>query len=147
MNATSDNPVVIHIGRACKGNPGPGGWGVVISRNERMLELCGGTFWTTNSEMELTAAIKGLEALKKPLPVRLMTDSQYVVDGMTKYLSDWKARGWRKSDKKPVVNAEMWQRLDELATVHQVEWVWERGHSGNERADRLANQGISEANQ
>ncbi|MBS1129424.1 MAG: rnhA [Proteobacteria bacterium] len=147
MSATADNPVVIHIGRACKGNPGPGGWGVVIYRNERRLELCGGTFWTTNSEMELTAAIKALEALKKPLPVRLITDSQYVVDGMTKYLSDWKARGWKKSGKKPVVNAEMWQRLDELAAAHQVEWVWVSGHSGNEQANRLANQGISKANQ
>ncbi|TXT31348.1 MAG: ribonuclease HI [Rhodocyclaceae bacterium] len=149
MSATTDNPVVIYTDGACKGNPGPGGWGVVISRNGRSKELCGGTFWTTNNQMELTAAIEGLEALKKPLPVRLITDSQYVVDGMTKYLNDWKARGWRKSDKKPVLNAELWQRLDELAAVHQVEWVWVRGHTGeagNERADQLANEGISKAN-
>lgn len=149
MSATTDNPVIIYTDGACKGNPGPGGWGVVISRNGRSKELCGGEFWTTNNQMELTAAIKALEALKKPLPVRLMTDSQYVVNGMTKYLSDWKVRGWRKSDKKPVVNTEMWQRLDELAVVHQVEWVWVRGHAGeagNERADQLANEGISKAN-
>ena len=150
MNAATDNPVLIYTDGACKGNPGPGGWGVVLSRNGRSKELCGGEFYTTNNQMELTAAIKGLEALKMPLPVRLMTDSQYVVDGMTKYLSDWKARGWRKADKKPVANAELWQRLDELAAGHQVEWVWVRGHSGeagNERADQLANHGINKANQ
>jgi ribonuclease HI len=150
MNMITDEPVTIYTDGACKGNPGPGGWGAVISRNGSSKELCGGVFWTTNNQMELTAAIKGLEALKRPLPVRLMTDSRYVVDGMTKYLSDWKARGWRKSDKTPVLNAEMWQRLDELAAVHQVVWVWVRGHSGeagNERADQLASQGISKADQ
>jgi ribonuclease HI len=116
-----------------------------MSRNGTSKELCGGAFYTTNNVMELTAAIKGLEALKRPLPVRLMTDSQYVADGMNKYLSDWKAHGWCKSRGKPVANAELWQRLDELAAVHQVEWVWVRGHAGeagNERADQLANLGI-----
>lgn len=141
-------PVLIYTDGACKGNPGPGGWGVVLSRNGRTRELSGGEFYTTNNQMELTAAIKALEALKKPLPVRLMTDSAYIVDGMTKYRGGWKARGWRKADGKPVVNAEMWQRLDELAAVHQV--AWSRGHSGdagNERADELANLGIRQGSQ
>lgn len=150
VGATIDNPVLIYTDGNCKGNPGPGGWGVVISRNGRSKELCGGTFWTTNNQMELTAAIKALEALKKPLPVRLITDSRYVVDGMSKYLNGWKAQGWRRSDKNPVINSELWQRLDELASEHQVEWVWVPGHSGhagNERADQLANLGIQKANQ
>lgn len=150
MNMSTNEPVVIYTDGACKGNPGPGGWGVVIARNARSLELCGGEFYTTNNVMELTAAIKGLEALKKPLPVRLMSDSKYLVEGMSMYLQGWKAQGWCKSRGKPVANAELWQRLDELATVHEVEWVWVRGHAGeagNERADQLANQGISKANQ
>jgi len=147
MEATTDNPVIIYTDGACKGNPGPGGWGVVISRNGRTKELHGGTPWTTNNQMELTAVIKALEALKLPLPVRLHTDSKYIVEGVTKYLDNWKARGWRKSDGKPVLNGELWKRLDTLASVHQVEWVWVRGHSGdagNERADQLANQGVWE---
>lgn len=145
---TNQEAVVIYTDGACKGNPGPGGWGVVLSCKGRTKELFGGEFYTTNNQMELTAAIKALEALKKPLPVRLVTDSAYIVDGMTKYLENWKAKGWRKADGKPVINAELWQRLDELASVHQVEWVWVRGHTGdagNERADQLANRGARQA--
>lgn len=147
MTSSIDNPVIIHTDGACKNNPGPGGWGVLISRNGPTKELFGGEFDTTNNRMELTAAIKGLEALKQPLPVRLITDSAYVVDGMTKYLEGWKATGWRKSRGKPVLNVELWKRLDELAAPHQIEWVWVRGHSGdagNERADHLANLGVKQ---
>jgi ribonuclease HI len=144
-SSTPDNPVIIYTDGACKGNPGPGGWGVVMSRNGKSLELYGGEFYTTNNAMELTAAIKALEALKRPLPVRLVTDSAYVVDGMVKYREGWKAQGWCKSRGQPVANAELWRRLDALASVHAVEWVWVRGHSGeagNERADHLANLGV-----
>lgn len=147
---SEETPVVIYTDGACKGNPGPGGWGAVISRGERTKELSGGEFYTTNNAMELTAAIKALEALKKPLPVRLMTDSQYVVNGVTKYLPDWKARGWRKSDRSPVANQELWQRLDALNSIHQVAWVWVRGHNGdpgNVRADQLANLGVRKGSQ
>lgn len=141
------NPATIYTDGACKGNPGPGGWGAVISRNGRNLELCGGSFFTTNNEMELTAAIKALEALKKPLPVRLHSDSKYLIDGMSKWLDNWKAKGWRKADGKPLLNLELWQRLDELASIHTVEWVWVKGHStnpGNKLADILANRGINQ---
>ena len=147
MPATSDSPVIIYTDGACKGNPGQGGWGVVMSRNGRTKELYGGEFYTTNNVMELTAAIKGLEALKQPLPVRLITDSKYLVEGMVKYREGWKAQGWCKSRGKPVANAEPWKRLDELASVHEVEWVWVRGHTGeagNERADQLANLGAKQ---
>lgn len=123
---------------------------MVMSRDGRSKELWGGEFHTTNNQMELTAAIKALEALKHPLPVRLVTDSKYVVENATKYLKGWKARGWRKSDGKPVLNTELWQRLDELVAIHQVEWVWVRGHSGNPgnvRADQLANLGVRQGSQ
>lgn len=118
---------------------------MVISRDGRTLELFGGEFFTTKPEMELTAVIKALEALKKPLPVRLITDSTYIVEGMTKWREGWKAKGWCKSGGKPVANAELWKRLDELAAPHCIEWVWVRGHTGdagNERADQLAALGI-----
>lgn len=145
------NPVLIHTDGACKGNPGPGGWGVVLSRNGKTKELHGGEPMTTNNRMELTAAIKALEALKtKPLPVRLVTDSAYVTKGMSEWLPGWKSRGWRKGDGKPVENGDLWQRLDELAGEHLVEWVWVKGHAGdpgNERADQLANMGVASIRQ
>lgn len=145
MNTTTDNPIIIYTDGACKDNPGPGGWGAVLSRNGKTLELYGGEFYTTNNVMELTAAIKALEALTKPRKVRLLTDSNYIVEGMTIYLEGWKAQGWCKSRGKPVANAELWKHLDELASVHEVEWLWVRGHTGeagNERADQLANLGV-----
>lgn len=136
----STNPVIIFTGAACKGNPGPGGWGVVLSRNGRTKELCGGTFFSTNAEMAMTAAVKALERLTKPLPVRLHTDSAFIVDGMTRYVEDWKSQGWHKADGKPVANAELWQRLDELAAVHQVEWV----RAGHGQAKKLALRGLKQ---
>lgn len=126
---------------ACKGNPGPGGWGVFMRYNGHEKELSGGEPMTTNNRMELTAAIEGLRALKRPCKVILSTDSNYVKDGITKWVHGWRRNGWRTADRKPVKNAELWQALIEAAQPHQVEWRWVRGHSGhpeNERADRLA---------
>lgn len=139
--------VEIYTDGACRGNPGPGGWGVLLRAGSRERELWGGEPETTNNRMELTAAIRALEALKRRCAVALYTDSQYVRQGITSWLADWKARGWRTADKKPVANRDLWQRLDELAAEHDVEWHWVRGHAGhpeNERADRLANRGIDE---
>lgn len=151
MSAAEEGPVIIYTDGACKFNPGPGGWGVVLSRGELYKELHGcGTLHSTNNEMELTAAVKALEYLKKPLPVRLHSDSRYVIDGMTTWLENWKANGWRTSNRKPVANQELWQRLDELASIHTVEWVWVKGHAGdagNVRADQLANKGIQQLSQ
>jgi ribonuclease HI len=126
---------------ACRGNPGPGGWGAILRYGAVEKELSGGDAQTTNNRMELMAAIAGLEALKRPCRVRLYTDSQYVRDGITQWLPGWKARQWRTADKKPVKNVDLWQRLDAAAAPHQVEWLWVRGHAGhpeNERADALA---------
>ncbi len=126
---------------ACKGNPGPGGWGAVLRMGEREKELSGGERDTTNNRMELTAAIEALNALKKPCRVRLSTDSRYVMDGLTKWIHGWRKNGWRTADKKPVKNAELWQALVEAAAPHRVEWQWVKGHAGhpeNERADKLA---------
>ncbi len=126
---------------ACKGNPGPGGWGVLIRSGTREKELSGGEKLTTNNRMELTAAIEGLNALKRPCRVTLSTDSRYVMDGLTKWIHGWRKNGWRTADKKPVKNAELWQALLDAAAPHRVEWVWVKGHAGhpdNERADRLA---------
>jgi ribonuclease HI len=130
---------------ACRGNPGPGGWGVVLRAGGRVKELFGGEPATTNNRMELRAAIEALGALKKPCRVDLYTDSQYVRSGITEWLPAWRARGWRTADKKPVKNQDLWEALDALAQKHEVRWHWVRGHSGhpeNERADELANQGI-----
>ncbi|HZT89522.1 MAG TPA: ribonuclease HI [Stellaceae bacterium] len=133
--------VEIFTDGACSGNPGPGGWGAILRYRGVEKELSGGEAQTTNNRMELTAAIRGLEALTRPCRVRVTTDSQYVRDGITRWLPAWKARGWRTADKKPVKNQELWQRLEAAAAAHAVEWQWVRGHAGhpeNERADVLA---------
>jgi len=126
---------------ACKGNPGPGGWGAVIRSGEREKELAGGETPTTNNRMELMAAIRALEALKKPCRVTLSTDSKYVMDGLTKWIHGWRKNGWKTADRKPVKNADLWQELVTAAAPHSIDWKWVKGHAGhpdNERADRLA---------
>lgn len=132
---------------ACRGNPGPGGWAAVLIAGEREKILKGAAEHTTNNRMELTAAIRGLEALRRRCHVRLHTDSEYVKRGVTEWLPDWKRRGWKTSARKPVKNADLWQELDALAQRHEIEWRWVRGHAGiagNERVDRLANEAIDE---
>jgi len=139
--------VEVHADGACRGNPGPGGWGVVMRAGSREKELWGGERLTTNNRMELTAAIRALEALRRRCHVQLYTDSQYLRNGITEWLPAWKRRGWRTADRKPVKNQDLWEQLDRLAAEHEVEWHWVRGHSGhagNERADALANRGIDE---
>lgn len=141
----SEGFVEIYSDGACRGNPGPGGWGVLLRYNGREKELWGGEAATTNNRMELMAAIRALEALKRRSRVRLYTDSLYVMKGISAWIGDWKRRGWRTADKKPVKNEDLWRRLDELAAKHDIEWRWVRGHAGhpeNERADQLANRGI-----
>ncbi|MFM8859213.1 MAG: ribonuclease HI [Methylocystis sp.] len=131
---------------ACSGNPGPGGWGAILRFRTHEKELSGGEKQTTNNRMELTAAIMALETLTRPCEIDLYTDSQYVRGGITSWITSWKARGWRTADRKPVKNIELWQRLDAAKTLHQVEWHWVKGHSGdemNERADTLARKGLS----
>ena len=137
--------VEIFTDGACRGNPGPGGWAALLRTARKERELSGGEALTTNNRMELTAAIRALEALKKPCRVALHTDSQYVRDGITKWIHGWQRNGWRTADKKPVKNAELWQELLDAAAPHRVEWHWVKGHSGhpeNERADALANAAI-----
>jgi ribonuclease HI len=142
---TADRPqVLIYTDGACKGNPGPGGWGAWLRSGAHTKELCGGQNPTTNQRMELTAAIKALQALKKPSDVVLYTDSTYVLKGITEWITGWKRNGWKNSAKQPVANAELWQELDAARALHHVDWRWVKGHSGdegNERADALANQG------
>ena len=141
----NEGVVEIYSDGACRGNPGPGGWGVLLRYDGREKELWGGEAATTNNRMELMAAIRALEALKRPSRVALYTDSLYVMKGISSWIRDWKRRGWRTADKKPVKNEDLWRRLDELAAKHDVEWHWVRGHAGhpeNERADELANRGI-----
>jgi ribonuclease HI len=126
---------------ACKGNPGPGGWGVVLRSGGHEKDMSGGEPLTTNNRMELMAAIRGLAALKKPSRVTLSTDSRYVMDGLTKWIKGWQRNGWKTDDRKPVKNADLWQELLDAAAPHRIEWVWVKGHAGhpdNERADRLA---------
>ena len=139
--------MVIHTDGACSGNPGPGGWGVILQWGGHMRELKGGEAHTTNNRMELTAAIMALEALKRPCDVDLHTDSEYLRQGITGWIHGWKRNGWRTADKKPVKNADLWQRLEAAVGRHTVHWHWVRGHSGhdlNERADELAREAIAE---
>ncbi len=138
--------VQLYTDGACSGNPGPGGWGVLMLWNDHEKELCEGEFNTTNNRMELMAAIMGLEALKRGIAVDLYTDSTYVRDGITKWIHNWKKNGWRTSAKKPVKNEDLWKRLDTAMAPHDVEWHWVKGHAGNpenERADELACQGMT----
>lgn len=131
----------------CRGNPGPGGWGVLLKAGTHEKELWGGDPATTNNRMELTAVIRALEAMKRPVRARIHTDSQYVQKGISEWIHGWKRNGWKTSDKKPVKNADLWQTLDALAAKHHVDWLWVKGHAGdpgNERADALANRGIDE---
>lgn len=147
MTGERRGQVVIFTDGACRGNPGPGGWGVVLRYNGHEKELWGGEPSTTNNRMELTAAIRALEALKRHCRVDLYTDSRYVRDGITQWLPNWKRRGWKTADRKPVKNVDLWQHLDELAAGHAVQWHWVEGHAGhegNEQADSLANRGIDE---
>lgn len=139
--------VEIFTDGACKGNPGIGGWGALLQYNGKLRELCGGELETTNNRMELTAAIKALAALKRPCRVVLHTDSKYVQQGISEWVHNWKKRGWKTADKKPVKNEDLWRQLDELANLHEVQWKWVKGHAGhdgNERADQLANLGIEQ---
>ena len=139
--ATDLTAVEIATDGACKGNPGPGGWGALIRFGETEKELSGGERVTTNNRMELTAAIEALNALTRPCAVTLSTDSRYVMDGLTKWIHGWRKNGWRTADKKPVKNAELWQALLAAAAPHRIEWKWVKGHAGhpdNERADKLA---------
>ena len=142
----SDLPIVeIYADGACKGNPGPGGWGAWLRYGGREKELSGGEANTTNNRMELTAVIQALKALTKPCQLKIYTDSVYFKKGMTEWIEGWKARNWRTSDKKPVKNDDLWRLLDQLTQPHHIEWIWVKGHAGNpgnERADRLANHGV-----
>ncbi|WP_417465302.1 ribonuclease HI [Kordiimonas sp.] len=138
--------VDIYTDGACSGNPGPGGWGVLMLYGEHEKELTGGEMETTNNRMELTAAIEALNALSRPCKVDLHTDSTYVRDGITKWIHGWKAKDWRTASKKPVKNADLWQALDKAVARHDINWIWVKGHAGdpgNERADALANQGMA----
>jgi ribonuclease HI len=146
-NENSADIVEIWADGGCRGNPGPGGWGVLLRTGSREKELWGGEPATTNNRMELTAVIRALEAMKRPVQARVHTDSQYVQKGISEWIHGWKRNGWKTSDKKPVKNADLWQQLDVLAAQHRVEWLWVKGHAGdpgNERADALANRGIDE---
>ncbi|WP_343637835.1 ribonuclease HI [Roseateles sp.] len=137
--------VVIYTDGACKGNPGPGGWGAWLKSGDHEKELFGGERNTTNNRMELTAVIEALSSLKRSCNIVIYTDSEYVRKGMTEWISGWQRRGWKTADGKPVKNAELWQRLDALRKLHTVEWRWVKGHAGdpgNERADALANKGV-----
>ena len=137
--------VVIYTDGACRGNPGPGGWGALLMFGEREREISGAETLTTNNRMELTAVIRALEALKRPVAAKIYTDSQYVRQGVLEWMPNWKARGWKTADKKPVKNQDLWQQLDALLPTHQLEWHWVKGHSGNpgnERVDELANRAI-----
>ncbi|MCC5793044.1 MAG: ribonuclease HI [Legionellaceae bacterium] len=139
--------VQLYTDGACKGNPGPGGWGVLLRYKDHEKELCGAEPHTTNNRMELMAAIRGLQSLSRSCDVDLYTDSQYLRQGMTQWMANWKKKSWTNSKREPVKNADLWQALDRLAQQHQIQWHWVKGHSGhpeNERADALANKAIAE---
>jgi ribonuclease HI len=141
------NTITIYTDGACKGNPGPGGWGALLSSNGTEKELFGGERNTTNNRMEMMAVIQALEALKRPCTVHLYLDSKYVLQGITEWIHGWKARGWKTASREPVKNVELWQRLDAIVSTggHQIDWRWVKGHAGdpgNERADALANKGV-----
>lgn len=139
--------IEIYTDGACRGNPGPGGWGALLRAGKHEKELWGGELHTTNNRMEMTAVIKSLQALKKPSDVVLTTDSQYVRKGITEWITGWKRRNWKTASKAPVKNVELWKQIDALAEQHTIEWRWVKGHSGhaeNERVDELANRGIDE---
>jgi ribonuclease HI len=141
------NTVTIHTDGACSGNPGPGGWGAILEGGDKVRELSGAEGHTTNNRMEMMAAIAALEALKRPCTVDLHTDSQYLKDGITKWINNWKRNGWRTADKKPVKNIDLWQRLDTALAQHELRWHWVKGHAGhdlNERADQLAREAIAQ---
>lgn len=145
---TQDKTVSLYTDGACKGNPGKGGWGVLMRYGSHEKELFGGEAHTTNNRMELTAVIRGLEALNRPCQVTIHTDSQYVKNGMESWIHGWKKNGWKTSAKQPVKNEDLWRELDHLAAAHNVSWKWVKGHAGhpeNERADALANQGAAAA--
>ncbi len=141
--------VTIYTDGACKGNPGPGGWGAILFYGDKKKEICGGEPATTNNRMELMGAISALELLNRPCKVELHTDSQYVMKGIQEWIRGWKARGWKTADKSPVKNDDLWKRLDAARERHDVDWRWVKGHAGhplNERADQLANEGLRKAN-
>ncbi|HTC15881.1 MAG TPA: ribonuclease HI [Steroidobacteraceae bacterium] len=137
--------IEIYTDGACRGNPGPGGWAALLKSGTHERELSGAEALTTNNRMELTAALRALQALKRPVQARLHTDSEYVRRGISEWLPGWKARGWRTADRKPVKNQDLWEQLEQLAARHQIEWLWVPGHAGvagNERVDQLANEAI-----
>lgn len=139
--------VDIYSDGACSGNPGAGGWGAILRAKGREKELCGGAGQTTNNRMELTAVIQALASLKRPVRVRVHTDSQYVQKGISEWIHNWKRRGWKTADGHPVKNVDLWQELDRLAAPHEIDWIWVKGHAGhagNERADELARRGMAE---
>jgi ribonuclease HI len=139
--------VEIFTDGACRGNPGPGGWGALLRYGDNERELCGGEHETTNNRMELMAVIKGLSALQRPCEVRVTSDSTYVLKGIQEWMPNWKKKGWKTASKKPVKNVDLWQQLDQLVEMHSIDWQWVKGHSGhaeNEIADQLANRGIDE---
>jgi ribonuclease HI len=141
------NTVEIFTDGACRGNPGPGGWGALLRYGDNERSLCGGEHETTNNRMELMAVIKGLSALQRPCDVKITSDSTYVLKGIQEWMPNWKKKGWKTASKKPVKNVDLWQQLDQLVALHRVDWQWVKGHSGhpeNEIADQLANRGIDE---
>lgn len=148
MTEPSDGVVHVYTDGACKGNPGPGGWGALLQAGAQEKEIFGGEAQTTNNRMELVAVIRALQALKRPSRLVIHTDSQYVQKGISEWIHGWKARGWLTADRKPVKNADLWRELDALTAGHQISWRWVRGHQGhpgNERADALANRGVTAA--